>query len=137
MQVELKIKPLCSETWSAFDSLMQTDNQCKECWCLNHREPVGCPTGQAAKEKMKQLTTLSKVGNVLIEVEDECGGLSPNAEIDLFKPFEQQNKNRQGLGLGLNIARKAIELHCGTLCVRNRPDRGCVFTITLPKTGAK
>jgi signal transduction histidine kinase len=71
--------------------------------------------------------------NILIEVEDECGGLAANAEIDLFKPFEQQNKNRQGLGLGLNIARKAIELHGGTLEVRNLPNKGCVFSITLPK----
>lgn len=71
--------------------------------------------------------------SILIEVEDECGGLAPNAEIDLFKPFEQQNKNRQGLGLGLNIARKAIELHGGTLELRNLPKKGCVFTITLPK----
>jgi hypothetical protein len=72
--------------------------------------------------------------NVLIEIEDECGGLAPNAEIDLFKPFEQQNHNRQGLGLGLNIARRAIELHGGTLGVRNLPDKGCVFKITLLKS---
>jgi signal transduction histidine kinase len=71
--------------------------------------------------------------NILIEIEDECGGLAPNAEVNLFKPFEQQNKNRQGLGLGLNIARKAIELHSGTLEVRNLPNKGCVFSITLPK----
>jgi signal transduction histidine kinase len=71
--------------------------------------------------------------NILIEVEDECGGLAPNAEIDLFKPFEQQNKNREGLGLGLNIARKSIELHGGTLSLHNLPNKGCVFTVTLPK----
>ncbi len=73
--------------------------------------------------------------NVLIEVEDECGGLAPNAEIDIFKAFEQQNENRKGLGLGLNIARKAIELHGGSLEVRNLPGKGCVFTINLPKNG--
>jgi hypothetical protein len=71
--------------------------------------------------------------DIILEVEDECGGLAPNAETDLFKPYEQQNKNREGLGLGLNIARKAIELHGGTLAVTNLPSKGCVFTITLPK----
>ncbi len=71
--------------------------------------------------------------NILIEVEDECGGLAPNAEKDLFRPFEQQNKNRQGLGLGLTIARKAVELHGGAIGLRNLPNKGCVFTITLPK----
>lgn len=32
--------------------------------------------------------------NVVIEVEDECGGLK-NEMIDLFKPDEQQNENRK------------------------------------------
>jgi signal transduction histidine kinase len=75
--------------------------------------------------------------NVHIEVEDECGGLAPNAEVDLFKPFEQQNQNRTGLGLGLNIARRAVELHGGTLGVRNLPGRGCVFTISLPRASSE
>jgi signal transduction histidine kinase len=70
---------------------------------------------------------------IVIEVEDECGGLTGNAPEDLFKSYEQQNENRKGLGLGLNIARKAIELHGGVINVRNLPNKGCVFTITLPK----
>jgi hypothetical protein len=72
--------------------------------------------------------------NILVEVEDECGGLSPNAETDLFKPFEQQNENREGLGLGLTIAQRAIALNQGTIKVQNLKGKGCVFTITLPKS---
>ena len=72
-----------------------------------------------------------KADRVLIEVEDQCGGLS-DASVDLFKPYEQQNENRKGLGLGLTIAKKAIELNHGTLTVRNLPGKGCVFTIDLP-----
>jgi signal transduction histidine kinase len=70
--------------------------------------------------------------NIVIEVEDECGGLSDRAS-ELFKPFEQQHEDRKGLGLGLTIAQKAINLNKGTLGVRNLPGKGCVFTITLPK----
>ncbi len=70
--------------------------------------------------------------NIVIEVEDECGGLSDRAS-DLFKPFEQQHENRKGLGLGLTIAQKAVNLNNGTIGVRNLPGKGCVFTITLPK----
>lgn len=70
--------------------------------------------------------------NIVIEVEDECGGLSDRAS-ELFKPFEQQHENRKGLGLGLTIAQNAINLNHGTLGVRNLPGKGCVFTITLPK----
>lgn len=70
--------------------------------------------------------------DIVFEVEDECGGLAQNATEDLFKPFEQQNENRKGLGLGLSLARRAIELHNGTIVARNLPGTGCVFTIKLP-----
>jgi signal transduction histidine kinase len=70
--------------------------------------------------------------NVILEVEDECGGLSDRAT-ELFKPFQQLNKNRKGLGLGLSIAQKAIQLNNGTIEYRNLPGKGCIFTITLPK----
>ena len=69
--------------------------------------------------------------NIIVEVEDECGGLS-DAAIDLFKPFEQQNENRQGLGLGLTIAQRAIVLSNGSIGVQNLPKKGCIFKISLP-----
>jgi signal transduction histidine kinase len=75
----------------------------------------------------------SSVGEkILIEVEDECGGLSTNTEKGLFIPFEQNSENRKGLGLGLNIARRAITLNRGTLECQNLPGKGCIFRITLP-----
>jgi signal transduction histidine kinase len=71
----------------------------------------------------------------IIEVEDECGGLRSASPGDLFKPFEQQHKNREGLGLGLTIAHRAIALNNGTIDVKNLPGHGCIFRISLP--GAK
>lgn len=70
--------------------------------------------------------------DVVIEVEDECGGLSDRAS-DLFRPFEQQHSDRRGLGLGLTIAQRAIQLNHGTIGVENLPGKGCIFKITLPK----
>jgi signal transduction histidine kinase len=68
----------------------------------------------------------------IIEVEDECGGLNSATPSDLFKPFEQQHKNREGLGLGLTIAHRAIALNDGTIDVKNLRGHGCVFRISLP-----
>ncbi len=73
--------------------------------------------------------TLNK--DIVLQIEDECGGLS-HPTVDLFKAFEQQNENRQGLGLGLTIAQRAVELNHGTISVTNLPGHGCVFKITLP-----
>jgi signal transduction histidine kinase len=68
----------------------------------------------------------------IIEVEDQCGGLDTASMNDLFKPFEQHRKNREGLGLGLTIAHRAIALNGGTIEVENLPGRGCIFRISLP-----
>lgn len=72
----------------------------------------------------------------VIEVEDECGGLASTAPEDLFKPFEQHHKHRDGLGLGLTIAQRAIALNDGQIVVENLPGRGCIFRISLPSVGS-
>jgi signal transduction histidine kinase len=69
---------------------------------------------------------------LLIEVEDECGGI-PNDAGDLFQPFgDRRGTDRSGLGLGLSIARKVVRAHGGDIHVRNLPGRGCVFVIVVP-----
>ena len=73
---------------------------------------------------------------VLIEVEDECGGLPEGKAQALFAPFEQRGANRTGLGLGLSISRRAVEAMGGELRVRDVPGKGCVFTIDLPRQSA-
>ncbi len=70
---------------------------------------------------------------VLIEVEDECGGLPPGKVEDLLRPFVQKGADRTGLGLGLSICRKAVKAIAGDLHIRDLPGKGCVFTIDLPK----
>ena len=69
---------------------------------------------------------------ILIEVEDQCGGLPQGMAEKLFRPFEQHGTDRTGLGLGLSITRRSVEANGGTVRVRNLPGTGCVFTIDLP-----
>jgi hypothetical protein len=71
-------------------------------------------------------------GRVLLEVEDECGGL-PKGEVQkLFDPFVQAGQDRSGFGLGLAIAKQAVEAHDGSIRVHDLPGRGCVFVLDLP-----
>src|SRR6185436_9069797 len=70
---------------------------------------------------------------VLIEVEDNCGGLPPGDAEKMFQPFAQGSANKTGLGLGLSICRRSVEAIGGVLSVRNRPGVGCVFTVDLPR----
>jgi signal transduction histidine kinase len=47
-----------------------------------------------------QLKAYSADGRVLIEVEDECGGLPAGAGKEIFVPFSQLGRDRSGVGLG-------------------------------------
>ena len=70
---------------------------------------------------------------VLIEVEDECGGLPDGNANVLFQSFEQRGADRTGLGLGLAISRWGAEANNGRLYARDLPDHGCIFIVDLPR----
>ena len=71
---------------------------------------------------------------VLIEIHDECGGLPGGNADGLFRSGEQRGADRTGLGLGLAYSRWAVEANHGRIYARSVPDKGCVFTIDLPRT---
>src|SRR5687767_8128372 len=70
---------------------------------------------------------------VMIDVEDNCGGLPPGDAERMFQPFTQDRAEKSGLGLGLSICRRSVEAIGGVLTVRNMPGIGCVFTVDLPR----
>jgi len=73
---------------------------------------------------------------LLIEVEDECGGIPAH----VGDPFETlgapRGGDRTGLGLGLAMTRKAVRALGGDIRIRNTPGKGCVFTIDVPLASA-
>jgi signal transduction histidine kinase len=73
---------------------------------------------------------------VLIEVQDQCGGLPAGDADDLFRPFEQRAANRTGVGLGLPFSRWGVEANQGRIYARSLPGVGCVFTVDLPRYAA-
>ncbi|CAN7486849.1 HAMP domain-containing sensor histidine kinase [Caballeronia sp. LjRoot29] len=79
------------------------------------------------------LDAYASAGRILIDVKDHCGGLSAADVESMFEPFRQNGVDRTGLGLGLSIARRSVEASDGVLSVRDIPDTGCVFTISLPR----
>ena len=79
------------------------------------------------------LRSSATTDRVLLEVEDECGGLPGGNVADLFEPFEQRSADRTGLGLGLAISRWGAEANDGRIYARNLPGHGCVFTVDLPR----
>ena len=98
---------------------------------------VGNLLQNAFKFTRPRTTVTLRVGasteRVLIEVQDQCGGLPTGNVNELFRPFEQRSVDRTGLGLGLAFSRWGAEANDGRIYARNLPDTGCVFTIDLPR----
>jgi signal transduction histidine kinase len=75
----------------------------------------------------------ASVERVLIEIQDECGGLPGADASELFHPFEQRGSDRSGLGLGLAFSRWGVEANHGRLYARDLPQKGCIFIVDLPR----
>jgi signal transduction histidine kinase len=98
---------------------------------------VGNLLQNAFKFTRPRTTVTLRVGasaeRVLIEVQDECGGLPSGDVNELFRPFEQRSADRTGVGLGLAFSRWGAEANDGRIFARNLPGKGCVFTVDLPR----
>jgi len=102
------------------------------------------PQGGAltVKTYAKQLTEVShdvgfreadrfRVGETVAvaEVEDTGTGIPESQLAKIFDPFFTTNPTGKGSGLGLAVTNKIIELHGGTIDIRNRKEGGVGVTI--------
>jgi two-component system sensor histidine kinase HydH len=68
---------------------------------------------------------------LVIVVRDRGPGVPPGEEKTIFEPFH--TKRNKGIGLGLAIARRMVELHNGTIDAGARAGGGAEFTIVIPR----
>jgi signal transduction histidine kinase len=122
--LELKIEP------AAFDIAVYADRQLLEAAVSNLLQNAFKFTHEHGAVHFRPRVTAERV---LLEIEDQCGGLPAGPAENLFRPFIQRSTDRSGLGLGLSISRRAVQLNGGEIRVRNSPGSGCTFTIDLPR----
>jgi signal transduction histidine kinase len=71
--------------------------------------------------------------SVTVSISDEGPGLSGEERERVFQRYYTGSAGGTGRGgLGLAIARRIVELHGGTIGVRNKPDGGSIFSFTVP-----
>ncbi|MGA1599831.1 MAG: sensor histidine kinase [bacterium] len=71
--------------------------------------------------------------DLIIQVVDNGSPIPEQILENLFQPFQTQGKEG-GTGLGLSISRKMVELHGGSIEVRNLPQNaGVLFQVVLPE----
>ncbi|HEY9786639.1 MAG TPA: DUF4118 domain-containing protein [Candidatus Obscuribacterales bacterium] len=74
---------------------------------------------------------------VTFTIADSGPGITPGEERKVFEKFHRgkQDKQREGMGLGLTICREIIKAHGGEISVTNRPQGGALFKFVLPLEG--
>ena len=80
---------------------------------------------------------LKAVGEEIeFSVHDHGRGLSTEhiRRIDAYVQFERKMQDREGLGLGLAIAKKLAELHGGRLALNSNRETGTTVIVKLPKS---
>jgi signal transduction histidine kinase len=88
--------------------------------------PIGAPI---------ELRAISREGRMRIEVADRGQGIPPQ---DLLRIFERFGRGRDewgervpGIGLGLYLSRRLVQIHGGALTVEPRPGGGSIFAFAL------
>jgi two-component system sensor histidine kinase BaeS len=81
------------------------------------------------------LIARSEGSDILLAVQDNGSGISPDVLPFIFERFRRGDPARQdgGSGLGLAIARAIVEAHGGMISAENNPGKGATFRIKFPR----
>lgn len=86
--------------------------------------------------KKISLKAFTENDNLKVAIADEGPGIPEEYLSQIFTRFFQvpgRDENHQkGSGLGLSIAQSVAKAHQGTIKAQSRPNKGAVFTVTLP-----
>lgn len=98
---------------------------------LNNAAKYTDPGGQI------RVTTVCHENTIQVTIEDNGTGIPPEMLERIFDMFTQVDhsleKSQGGLGIGLNIVHRLVELHGGTVTAHSEgPGHGSRFVVTLP-----
>ncbi len=122
---------------------------------LNAELPPSLPIIQADEDRLRQVV-LNLLNNafkftpaggsvtvrastdgayLVVEVQDTGHGISQGEQERLFEPYQQLERERArlgGLGLGLSLSKKLVELHGGQIWVQSKKGKGSTFGFSIP-----
>ena len=83
---------------------------------------------------------LDDLAGDVVAVEDDGIGIDPVNLKQIFERFRQINREKleqQGVGLGLALADRLVDLHGGRIHVESEPGEGSTFAVYLPVDGGQ
>ena len=84
------------------------------------------------KESEILITLKNEEGNLIISIEDFGPGIPEEEREKVFNKFYRGRNNKQGMGLGLSIAKGIVEAHGGEIWIDSPNHPGVTFHIKLP-----
>lgn len=148
----LEIGTVIEEVISQLSSVFKNKDQ-----SLKLKIPNSLPAVEADREKIEQvlLNLLSNAnkfsrtggnimlrarqvdGKIVVEVKDSAPVIAKEEKDKLFDPYYRgrdadERQRIPGLGLGLAISKKLIELHQGRIWIESGPRKGNTFAFSLP-----
>ena len=131
---------LCAHSWeekrltfsAELESVDCTSNEelLRQVWInlLNNAIRYTPPGGEIGVE-LRQVG-----GEAVVRVWDTGSGMTPEVQSHIFEKYYQgaAEDKKQGLGLGLSIVHRIIELTEGRIEVASQPQQGSSFTVYLP-----
>ncbi|MGH7980787.1 MAG: hybrid sensor histidine kinase/response regulator [Limisphaerales bacterium] len=83
-----------------------------------------------------RVTCDESFNSIVFSVSDQGRGFSTDqiARVGAYMQFERKINEQQGLGLGLTIAKRLVELHGGALSIEGKKGEGATIIAKLPKT---
>lgn len=90
--------------------------------------------GQAMKNggEIKIETCLKDENTISVKFSDNGPGIPDHYRSKIFDPYFTTKDRSKGMGLGLNMSYRIIELHGGTIEVQSKVGEGTKFEIILP-----
>jgi signal transduction histidine kinase len=149
---EVDLKALLMENTSLFEPQAKSKKQ-SFMLCL----PPSLPTVWVDKKRINQvvqnllsnaikftpsggsitLRAENKGDSIEVEVEDTGPGIPPEEQKRLFEPYFRlkEHSHLPGMGLGLCLSQRLVELHGGKIEVKGEVGKGSTFSFSLPKGG--
>jgi PAS domain S-box-containing protein len=120
-RITLELDPTIRGSWDRLRIDQALTNLLSNAVKYGNRNPIG-------------ISASSDGSRVTVKVRDEGIGIGEEELPRIFDRFERLNagSGREGLGLGLWIAKIIVEAHGGAILAESEVGKGSVFTVTLP-----